>query len=219
MLSHYKSTVITITALVLMSLMPSLANARSDDQSRLDFNVFLNDKKIGTHYFELQSENGIREVKSVANFKYMIFFIPAYRYEHSNNEVWQDDCLVEMSAKTNANGKQIEVSGSRAGENFQMMGDADSSQLPECIMTFAYWNPDFLSQRQLLNQQTGEYVDVEVEQLGTESLEVRGEAVIATRFKVTSRDAQLTLWYSSDDEWLALESVAKGGQIIRYELT
>ena len=49
-------------------------------------------------------------------------------------------------------------------------------------MTFAYWNPDFLSQRQLLNQQTGEYVDVEVEQLGTESLEVRGEAVIATRF-------------------------------------
>jgi len=98
-------------------------------------------------------------------------------------------------------------------------GDQSASQLPECIMTFAYWNPDFLSQRQLLNQQTGEYVDVEIEELGTESLDVRGEAVTATRFKLTSPDANLTLWYSTDDEWLALESVAKGGQIIRYELT
>jgi hypothetical protein len=29
----------------------------------------------------------------------------------------------------------------------------------------------------------------------------------------------LTLWYSPDDEWLALESVAEGGHIIRYELS
>jgi len=219
MLSHYKSTVITITAFVLMSLMTSFANARSDDQSRLDFTVFLNDKKIGTHYFELQSDNGVRTLTSVADFKYTVFFIPAYRYEHSNSEVWQDNCLVELNAKTNANGKKIEVSGSKTGATFSVAGDQSASQLPECIMTFAYWNPDFLSQRQLLNQQTGEYVDVEIEELGTESLDVRGEAVTATRFKLTSPDANLTLWYSTDDEWLALESVAKGGQIIRYELT
>jgi hypothetical protein len=32
-------------------------------------------------------------------------------------------------------------------------------------------------------------------------------------------DVYLTLWYSPDDEWLALESVAKGGHILRYGLS
>ena len=86
-------------------------------------------------------------------------------------------------------------------------------------MTFAYWNPNFLDQPRLLNPQTGEFVDVTVEQLGNEMLEVRGQTVDATRFKLTANEIDLTLWYSQDDEWLALESIAKGGHIIRYELS
>ena len=39
------------------------------------------------------------------------------------------------------------------------------------------------------------------------------------RHKLLVIEVNLTLWYSPDDEWLALESVAKGGHIIRYELS
>ena len=84
-------------------------------------------------------------------------------------------------------------------------------------MTFAYWNPDFLEQPRLLNPQTGEYVDVRVENLGEETLDFRGQSIAATRFTLKAYDVDLTLWYSTDDEWLGLESVAKGGRIIRYE--
>lgn len=52
-----------------------------------------------------------------------------------------------------------------------------------------------------------------------ETLEVRGQSVAATRFRLTAYEVDLTIWYSADDEWLALESVAKGGHIIRYELS
>jgi hypothetical protein len=86
-------------------------------------------------------------------------------------------------------------------------------------MTFAYWNPEFLDQPRLLNPQTGEYVDVDVEPAGDEMLEVRGQLVVARRFRLTANDVDLTLWYSKNDEWLALESVAKGKHIIRYELS
>jgi len=218
-MNRFYSTVVAVGLFTYAMLASPVADARNEDPSRFDFNVFLNDKKIGTHSFELQSENGIREVKSVANFKYTVFFIPAYRYEHSNNERWQDNCLIEFAASTNANGKKSEVSGSKVDESFQIDNGATPSELPECIMSFAYWNSDFLSQRRLLNQQTGEYVDVEVQEIGSESLEVRGEAVTATRFQLTSPNARLTLWYSTEDEWLALESIAKNGQIIRYELS
>jgi hypothetical protein len=86
-------------------------------------------------------------------------------------------------------------------------------------MTFAYWNRDFLEQPRLLNPQTGDYVDVEVERLGAETISVRGEEVYASVYRLTAKDTQLTLWYSTDDEWLALESVVQDGRIIRYELT
>ncbi len=58
-----------------------------------------------------------------------------------------------------------------------------------------------------------------VERVGEEILEVRGEAVEATRFRLRAYEVDLTLWYSSNDEWLKLESVAKTGHVIRYELT
>ena len=48
---------------------------------------------------------------------------------------------------------------------------------------------------------------------------VRGEAVLASAYRVTARKTDLTVWYSDSNEWLGLESVAKGGRIIRYELT
>ncbi len=86
-------------------------------------------------------------------------------------------------------------------------------------MTFAYWNPEFLEQPRLLNPQTGDYVTVRVDKIGEEILEVRGKAVTATRFKLSADEIDLTLWYSLDKEWLGLESIAKGGHIIRYELS
>ncbi len=195
------------------------AKERVSGIDQWNFNVYLNDRKIGKHSFKVSESAGIRQVQSEAKFKYTILLIPAYRYEHRAAERWSDECLVEISARTNANGERIEVSGERTGAGFRVISGTSPVDLPQCVMTFAYWNPNFLEQSRLLNPQTGEFVDVSVEQLGNEMLQVRGQTVDATRFKLTANEIDLTLWYSQDDEWLALESVAKGGHIIRYELS
>ena len=86
-------------------------------------------------------------------------------------------------------------------------------------MTFAYWNPGFLEQPRLLNPQTGEYLDVDVTELGKDVVKIGGREIPARSVKLTAHKMDITLWYSSDEQWLALESVAKGGRIIRYELS
>ncbi len=195
------------------------SQAWTNDIARYDFDVYLNDKKVGNHVFQIVETDGVRQVLSEANFKYRILFIPAYRYEHRNAERWSGNCLMEFDAKTNANGERIEVSGERTSAGFRVAKEGGPVDLPKCVMTFAYWNPEFLDQTRLLNPQTGEYIDVRVENIGNEMLEVQGRAVLATRFKLTAQNVDLDLWYSPDMEWLALESVAKGGNIIRYELS
>ena len=208
---------IVLFALTMTALPPAQAN--NTEVASWDFDVYLNDKRVGKHLFTVAEEDGVKLVQSEANFKYTILFIPAYKYEHNAAERWTDNCLLDLSATTNDNGERIRITGTQTSSGFAVQRGQSPVELPECVMTFAYWNPEFLEQPRLLNPQTGEYVDISVEQAGNDVLEVRGQQVPATRFKLTANDdIDLTLWYSPDDEWLALESVAKGGHIIRYEL-
>jgi hypothetical protein len=204
---------------IALTAVAARADAAGDTVGRWEFNVYLNDKRIGKHLFEVTSVDGHEQMQSTAEFKYTILRIPAYRYEHSNQERWSNGCLRGIDAETNANGKRIQVSGQMTGSNFVVASGESELSLPECVMTFAYWNPAFLEQARLLNPQTGKYMDVSVEELAGEMLEVRGQKVPATRFRLTAEKVDMTLWYSGDKQWLALESVAKGGRIIRYELS
>ncbi len=209
------------SGLVVMGLLALVfaTSGHARENSRWDFTVYLGDKRIGNHIFEVTNVEGVTRVQSEADFKYRILLIPAYRYKHSAAERWNGDCLLGLDSRTNANGERISISGRKTDSGFTVVRDKAPAQLPECVMSFAYWNPSFLEQPRLLNPQTGEYVDVSVERVGDEILDVRGVAVAATRFRLRAYEVDLTLWYSSDDEWLKLESIAKGGHVIRYELT
>ena len=218
-MKHKITSTLVAAFLGCIAAQPILADDLAEAVERFDFNVYLNDKRVGKHIYEIVEEDGAQRVRSEAEFQYRILFIPAYSYEHINSERWSDNCLVRFEANTNANGELINVSGEKTGPVFRVDRGDNAVELPECVMSFAYWNQDFLQEQRLLNPQTGEYVDVSVEEVAEEMLEVRGELVPAKRFRLTAYEVDLTLWYSEDNEWLALESVAKGGHIIRYELS
>lgn len=182
------------------------------------FRVLLDGKEIGTHVFRLDEKPGKRVLQSEARFEVKFLFFTAYSYRHRNVEEWSGGCLQEIDATTVTNDKQQDVEGELRDKGFVVQKGGESAVLPECVMTFAYWNPQFLTQERLLNPQTGEYLDVDVQPLPETSLTVRGNTVQSRRFELRARDIELRVWYSDNDEWLALESTAKGGRILRYEL-
>lgn len=206
-----------VAALLLLGS-PASDGATGETQS-WDFSVMLDGDKIGFHRFELVEDGEKRLLSSEASFDVRFLFINAFSYRHEAREIWKDGCLREISSRTQANGKKIAVTGETVENRLIVDAGETSNEIRDCVMTFAYWNPEFLQQPKLLNAQSGEYLDVDVEPLGREPIEVRGQQVDASVFKLTAKKLELKLWYSSNDEWLALESVAKGGRIIRYELT
>ena len=183
------------------------------------FRVLLDGSEIGSHSFELEDDGDRKRLVSEARFDIKFLFFTAYRYRHRNTEEWSGDCLVDIDARTVRNGDTLVVEGRRSGDAFVVERQGETVELPGCIMSFAYWNPDFLDEGRLLNPQTGEFLDVTVEELPAETLTVRGEPREAMRYRVVAKDMELELWYSQDRRWLALESTVKGGRVIRYELT
>ena len=155
--------------------------------------------------------------------EFNVFFVNLYRYRHQSTEVWQGNCLRSIDSETDANGKPFLVEGNLvAGQSndnyFQVNTAGTETELPPCVMTFAYWNPIFLDEDKLLNSQTGIYEDVTITRLGEESFQFNGNAVDSIKYHIDLKAGPITLWYSANDfRWLALESLAAGGRILRYE--
>ena len=202
-------------AFCLAILLPLSASAAEQEWR---FRVFLDNKEIGTHDFVIQQrEDGLR-VKSQADFEYKLLFVKLYDYKHETVETWSGNCLTSIESRTDANGKQYEVSGVLEHDRFVLRGSSGVEELPLCNMTFAYWNPAFLEQDRLINVQNGDMVDVEVSAPERVEIMVRGSLRKAFRCRLQAGEMEIELWYSENNEWLALESEARGGRRLRYEL-
>lgn len=182
------------------------------------FRVLLDGKDIGFHQYDVKQVGERRVVRTRAEFDVKFLFFNAYKYRHSLKATWQGSCLEDLQSETNANGKAMAVTGQRRDRAFAVESGDKETDLPSCVMNFAYWDPRILEQEKLLNPQTGEYLDVEVSQLGEERVPIDGREVAANVYRIVAKDMQIDLWYSQDENrWIALESQTKGARVIRYE--
>jgi len=202
---------------LLLALLSVVQTVTANDQE-WRFRVFLDDKEIGYHNFFLQAQEDQLQLQSEAKFEYRLLFVKLFGYEHKNIETWDGNCLTEIKSKTDSNGQPFQVNGALSGERFLLSGSAGDSQLPPCSMSFAYWNPDFLEQDRLINVQNGEVLDIEVSEPERVELEVRGVLQPAYRYLLGAGEMKIELWYSVNNEWLALETDARGGRRLRYQL-
>jgi hypothetical protein len=183
-----------------------------------NFKVYLDDQEIGEHRFVVSTQNNTRHVEVDAKFDVRVLFFTAYSYRHSNYEVWRQQCLQSIKSKTDDNGEQQYVEGEEHGKAFRVVTKLSNEQIDGCIKTFAYWDPDFLNSRQLLNAQTGKLMPVTIKEVGKKIIQVRGDSVESEQYRVITDEFSIDLWYSPQREWLALQSTTRDGSVLRYQL-
>lgn len=189
--------------LLLIGALLLAATSASAQTRAWDFRVLLDGDEIGRHRFALREDGAGRELRSEARFEVRFLAIPVYRYQHEATEQWRGGCLRALESRTDDDGERVAVDW-RAPEG-------------GCHMSFAYWNPQILQAERLLNAQTGELMPVRVQSLGEESIQVRGAPVRAQRYRLIAQGLRIDIWHD-DGRWVALESAAKGGRRLRYEL-
>jgi len=203
---------------ILATMLLLQAGATLAAQQEWRFRVFLDEKEIGYHEFVIEETGNRLTLQSEASFEYRLMFVKLYGYTHENTETWKGGCLTAIESRTDANGEPYQVSGKLEGDSFILEGAGGQVELPPCNMSFAYWNPAFLQQDRLINTQNGEVLEVEVSEPERVEIEVRGVLQPALRYQLEAGDMSIDLWYSEDHEWLALETAARGGKRLRYQL-
>ena len=196
------------------ALLPVTANASAEQ--KWNFTVYLDDTPIGHHDFSIRRAEGYEEIATHARFDVKFLKIPLFNYRHQNVEQWSNRCLKSISSTTDQNGKLFRVEGASRDEGFQVSTNDGDITLPPCISTFAYWDKSFLQHTQLLNSQTGEYLEVDVEDLGEQLVLISDTSVPAKRYRLTANELDIELWYSGNDQWLGLKSTTSKGRLLRY---
>ncbi|WP_431111286.1 DUF6134 family protein [Variovorax paradoxus] len=182
------------------------------------FSVFLDEKPIGEHRFSIGGTEDARSVVSEASFTVKLLGLTVYRYRHRAVEKWRGDCLSELSATTDDDGKASRVRTEAEGDGLAVVTDAGRQALKGCVMSFAYWNPAIQRQPRLLNAQTGRSESVQVSRAGSGTVEVRGRQVAATRWRIDGPAQPIDVWYSAQGEWVGLDSMVDGGRKLVYRL-
>ncbi len=201
----------------LLIAMLTLAAPASAAAGAWNFRVTLDGREIGQHRYRLQPRDEGMELRSEARFDVRVLFFTAYRYEHEAVERWQGGCLRALESQTVTNGERIAVSAREQGGQLVVERPAGRDLHAGCVRSFAYWDPDILGSRALLNSQTGELMPVQVTRLGAEAMTVQGQEVLATRHRITGTGLEIDLWYVGE-RWVALEALTDGKRRLRYEL-
>jgi len=202
-----------LALILLLIALPAAPEVPSD----WNFRVLLDGREVGRHQFTLEGAGPERRLRSEAQFEARVLFISFYSYLHEAVEGWQGDCLQSLESRTETNGKRQAVSAATRDGRLTVMRPKGRDEHDGCVMSFAYWNPEILKARQLLNSQTGELVPVTITEQGQETITVRGRPLAATRHRISADQVQIDLWYA-DQQWIALEALAPGGRRLRYEL-
>ena len=209
-----------IPALVLMVIgsSPAPAAPQHSLERGVAFEVLLDGRRVGTHRFDFQALADDRlQVTSRASFDVRILGITLFRYRHEANEHWQQGCLSRVDARTEENGKVLQVRGESEAGVFRLDLPRSLREARECVRAYAYWDPARLLQdQQLLNPQTGEFETVGIQRLPEEQITVLGSSVIAQRYRLRRSLGDIHLWYSRAGEWLQLERKVRDARSLHY---
>ena len=188
-----------------------VSNELEDTSSRfLDFDVFLNDREVGQHQFELLQRGESTEVSSTMALDFKVFKIKRVKYLHQANEIWQSGCLVSLQSETEKQGNAFAIEASTDQTGLVVQRPDETETLTGCVRGFAYWNPQWLQGDNLLNAETGINVPVVISSQISEKDSI-------THIKIASAKFDIDLQYDAAGEWLSLETELLIGGILRYQ--
>lgn len=181
------------------------------------FDVFRQGQPFGRHIIHFDpSEDGRLTVENDVYFRAGLGPITIYKYKHKSTETWQNGTLTELVGQTEKSGKDFEVMASAQNGRLIVDGTLNMSTVDGRLLPFSHWNVGQVDDQEILSSESGELIPIHVEPVARDVLMIDGEAVAATRFRMTS-ELTADLWYDDTGRWVGFAFTARN-QKIEYRL-
>ncbi|MET4001106.1 DUF6134 family protein [Marinobacterium sp. MBR-109] len=221
---HY----ILLSAILLLGMLPATGRAAAlpAGQTPLDlygaealYTVERKGKTIG-HYrlqFDQQPDQLQVHVEMVLQIRVLALF--NYRFEYTASEQWSaDGQLQQLSVSIDNDGKRTQHRIERQNNQLCRVEAAGCDLLGQQLLTSNHWHPHLPQQQQLLNTLTGQVSQLNVTDLGRETLSFGNDSIVATHYQLGGDLDDTHSWYDQNGRWLGMEFSARDGSRIRVRL-
>lgn len=202
------------------------------------FDVYRNGQPIGQHTLTFQQDGANRTVIVAVDLAVKALGVVAYRYQHNSKEVWSNNALQALEARTDDNGQKYSVSVKRGSDGLAVerhtppatvAAAATSDQglqpstfarevLPPSLLPTTHWNMSQVGQSTLLNTQYGTRSKTQISTVGREPVKLaNGNVVQATRYHYAG-DIRMDQWFDDRGRWVKSAFPAHDGSSIDYVL-
>lgn len=183
------------------------------DGAVIDFTVLRKGKPFGTHKLSFdRADDGRLTVTTDVDLQVKFGPITAFRYRLDSVEEWVNGQLAALNGTSNSDGRKGKVSAEAEGDELLVESTKFDGTLPLSIIPSSHWNRLQVYQDRMLSTETGEVLDIEVETIGEDIVEVDGEALVTTHYRLKS-DLTVDLWYDDQSRWVKLAFEVRGQEI------
>src|SRR5262245_38785995 len=187
-------------ALLLVVTGATTASAANDFPygQTLAFTVYRNGKEVGQHRILFHNDGTRRIVTVEVELSVKALGVTAYRYVHHAHEVWNNNVLQTLDARTDDNGKKYSVRVQRRSNGLEVerevvsqlvpasandqglqLPETDREMLPATMLPTSNWNFRQVAESVLLNTQYGTPSRTKITAMGREPVKTASGGVVA----------------------------------------
>jgi hypothetical protein len=205
------------TALVLaLSAPPALAV----DAGEYTFTVLKDGAPVGEHRFAFDRDGNRIEIEEETDIEVRFALIPVYEYEHDRREVWQNGRALSIDARTNNNGKRLDITVRPDGDGYVRTVNGRVDRFDESTEILTYWRRDLFEHHSFFSVAEDKTMRISFEYLGKEVLKVDGQRLPVDHYRMVG-DEEREFWFDPEGHVAKVEFERRGSEIeyLRNEAT
>ena len=194
--------------------------------NRIEFDIYRNNKHIGTHIFSFENSGEEIVVKSEINFVIKKFGITLYEYFAEGVEIYKDGILIKFNSKTDQNGKNKYVNIIFGNNEYTIDGSSYKGTAPVEYLIGTWWNHSIVKAKAQISAVSGRIIKQKVKFLGKETINFGDTNYNTLHFNFSSTDKKIDkdkklntdVWYDEENLIWVKASFKKSG-VWEYRLT
>lgn len=195
-------------------LAPAWTAVRAADTETREFHVYVDGKRAGGASMTIaRADDGTTSVSADTEVKVTVLGAAVYRYSYRGQETWKGGKLQKFESTCNDDGKRYVVSAAAEADGIRVRVNNQERMVSADIWLTSYWSrPDDKVVNKtvpLVDADNGRDLDAKVTYVGQEQLNLAGQAVTTTHYKLTGK-VNVDLWYDGSDRVVRQEWVEDG---------
>ena len=163
------------------------------DLNSIEFDIYRNNKFIGTHIFTFKELTDELHVKSLIKFQIKKLGVVLYKYYAEGTEIYKDNKLIKFNSKTKQNKKEkfVNLLLNEEKNKFIIKGSSYSGETDTDNIVGNWWNHKLLQAESQISPISGSIKEQVVTFIAKEKIELYGKSYETEHFKLKSKNQSL----------------------------